>query len=196
MGHICPLLCLHGVSLSGRLVGGVWHSRSFRVYLTAWLPCRMAPPYTGLSAGRLEMTGCTGLKKQQRWQDDGRVLSKMRESTMEKSRGMRETWRLWRTGDLRDNQCLSPFLLVFYWRAVTEWEVQRDALATGWLEFDWWLLSTNISVATGGRSTQFLYLSKSTNTYDNENTPLQAKVLYSNPYLSMYKQHLLKVAEY
>lgn len=38
MGDNCSLLCLHGASLTDRLVGGVWHARSLRVYLTSGSP--------------------------------------------------------------------------------------------------------------------------------------------------------------
>lgn len=99
---IFQLFCLHGSSPSGRLVGGVWHSWSFRIYLTVWLPCRMAPSIYGPKRRQARVTGRT-LEKQQLWQYARWALSKMGESTLERLREIRETCRLWRMGELRDD---------------------------------------------------------------------------------------------
>lgn len=82
MGGKCSLLCLHGASLTDRLVGGVWHPCSSGVYLTKCLPCRMAPPYTGLS------TGSPALRQGQEGRGGGRLGSPLWRS---RGGGVRET---------------------------------------------------------------------------------------------------------
>lgn len=78
MGDKCSLLCLHGASLTDRLVGGVWH-RGIRVYLTS-VPLPDGPAIygpgrrrSGPEAGAAEAAAMTGEQMQEEGIHPGRV---------------------------------------------------------------------------------------------------------------------------